>query len=144
MSQLHVLLRCCLCILVVFFVVFSSRRRHTRCALVTGVQTCALPISPISVRHGDRRTRPSRRPSAASFHRRRRAAASGLPPRRQPRAGPAAMAGTVSPLRPEEPRVGHEGGSTCCSRRSPFHSNKNTRSLLSLSLFIILCFYTKI
>src|SRR3546814_7880404 len=30
---------CCHC---VFF--FSSRRRHTRCALVTGVQTCALPI----------------------------------------------------------------------------------------------------
>src|SRR3546814_10456702 len=29
---------CCSC----FF--FSSRRRHTRCALVTGVQTCALPI----------------------------------------------------------------------------------------------------
>src|SRR3546814_4652942 len=27
----------------VFF--FSSRRRHTSCALVTGVQTCALPIS---------------------------------------------------------------------------------------------------
>src|SRR3546814_6295257 len=25
---------------------FSSRRRHTRCALVTGVQTCALPICP--------------------------------------------------------------------------------------------------
>src|SRR3546814_9027507 len=30
------------CLVVVFF--FSSRRRHTRCALVTGVQTCALPI----------------------------------------------------------------------------------------------------
>src|SRR3546814_9948674 len=32
--------------LVVFFFLFffSSRRRHTRCALVTGVQTCALPI----------------------------------------------------------------------------------------------------
>src|SRR3546814_2260485 len=30
--------------LLVFFF-FSSRRRHTRCALVTGVQTCALPIS---------------------------------------------------------------------------------------------------
>src|SRR3546814_1940212 len=29
----------------VFFFFFSSRRRHTRCALVTGVQTCALPIS---------------------------------------------------------------------------------------------------
>src|SRR3546814_5940434 len=31
----------CLCVCVFFF---SSRRRHTRCALVTGVQTCALPI----------------------------------------------------------------------------------------------------
>src|SRR3546814_9470684 len=30
------------CYLLRFF--FSSRRRHTRCALVTGVQTCALPI----------------------------------------------------------------------------------------------------
>src|SRR3546814_4926851 len=28
------------------FFFFSSRRRHTRCALVTGVQTCALPILP--------------------------------------------------------------------------------------------------
>src|SRR3546814_3722738 len=40
----------CLCVLdassywlTAFF--FSSRRRHTRCALVTGVPTCALPIS---------------------------------------------------------------------------------------------------
>src|SRR3546814_6259395 len=30
---------------VVCFLFFSSRRRQTRCALVTGVQTCALPIS---------------------------------------------------------------------------------------------------
>src|SRR6184192_3681858 len=30
---------------VFFFFFFSSRRRHTRCRLVTGVQTCALPIS---------------------------------------------------------------------------------------------------
>src|SRR3546814_2536819 len=51
--------QCCLVVylghdiyFVVFFVsfflclfFFSSRRRHTRCALVTGVQTCALPIS---------------------------------------------------------------------------------------------------
>src|SRR3546814_15939151 len=29
----------------VLFFFFASRRRHTRCALVTGVQTCALPIS---------------------------------------------------------------------------------------------------
>src|SRR3546814_1633931 len=34
---------CCRGLFVFFF--FSSRRRHTRCALVTGVQTCALPIS---------------------------------------------------------------------------------------------------
>src|SRR3546814_9584797 len=34
------------CVLVCFLCFFfSSRRRHTRCALVTGVQTCALPIS---------------------------------------------------------------------------------------------------
>src|SRR3546814_8905462 len=44
---------CCCCIFWVlctyFCFFFSSRRRHTRCALVTGVQTCALPIS--SIRH---------------------------------------------------------------------------------------------
>src|SRR3546814_3706400 len=38
---------------IVFF--FSSRRRHTRCALVTGVQTCALPISDPVLVHGDYR-----------------------------------------------------------------------------------------
>src|SRR3546814_9687123 len=32
-------------IMCLFYFFFSSRRRHTRCALVTGVQTCALPIS---------------------------------------------------------------------------------------------------
>src|SRR3546814_2389122 len=31
-------------VFIVVFFFFSSRRRHTRCALVTGVQTCALPI----------------------------------------------------------------------------------------------------
>src|SRR3546814_3249319 len=36
-----------MCCLRSFF--FSSRRRHTRCALVTGVQTCALPISAAAV-----------------------------------------------------------------------------------------------
>src|SRR3546814_18187426 len=41
---------------VLFF--FSSRRRHTRCALVTGVQTCALPIS---------RTRRPRRAGAGKW-----------------------------------------------------------------------------
>src|SRR3546814_16643129 len=43
--------------MVCYFFFFSSRRRHTRCALVTGVQTCALPIyihafSPLEVTHG--------------------------------------------------------------------------------------------
>src|SRR3546814_19107265 len=37
-----------MCLMLVFFV--SSRRRHTRCALVTGVQTCALPSSLCSER----------------------------------------------------------------------------------------------
>src|SRR3546814_9674093 len=33
------------CVIEIFCIfLFSSRRRHTRCALVTGVQTCALPI----------------------------------------------------------------------------------------------------
>src|SRR3546814_2211560 len=45
-------------VLFVMFLFFSSRRRHTRYALVTGVQTCALPISvgailiPTMVKHG--------------------------------------------------------------------------------------------
>src|SRR3546814_10411064 len=66
---------------------FSSRRRHTRCALVTGVQTCALPIwaSPQARAHRrwncrchsscdprlqaaalDRKPSPAKRPSASS------------------------------------------------------------------------------
>src|SRR3546814_2324509 len=35
----------CFCLILLPNFFFSSRRRHTRCALVTGVQTCALPIS---------------------------------------------------------------------------------------------------
>src|SRR3546814_3321575 len=34
----------CFCLYLSFFFFFSSRIRHTRCAVVTGVQTCALPI----------------------------------------------------------------------------------------------------
>src|SRR3546814_7193698 len=43
---------CCDVCAVFFFVFFffASRRRHTRCALVTGVQTCALPIFTRTVR----------------------------------------------------------------------------------------------
>src|SRR3546814_1021744 len=39
-------LLCLMSFLCRFYFFFSSRRRHTRCALVTGVQTCALPIFP--------------------------------------------------------------------------------------------------
>src|SRR3546814_4169981 len=70
---------CCL------FFFFSSRRRHTRCALVTGVQTCALPIcrrglpgaarlDPIGERPGvQSRRRPRQRGEPADGHARDRA-----------------------------------------------------------------------
>src|SRR3546814_2884787 len=48
--SLIVITLCCV------FVFFSSRRRHTRCALVTGVQTCALPIC-YQIVAGERRWR---------------------------------------------------------------------------------------
>src|SRR3546814_1418280 len=41
------------------FFFFSSRRRHTRCALVTGVQTCALPISRGGYKDGEYLLNPS-------------------------------------------------------------------------------------
>src|SRR3546814_7793917 len=47
MSFLMVLMKL-LSVFLVVFCFFSSRRRHTRCALVTGVQTCALPISALA------------------------------------------------------------------------------------------------
>src|SRR3546814_5706894 len=78
-----------------FFFFFSSRRRHTRCALVTGVQTCALPIW-WAVPWSPRWTRPVvpvRQPRQRRFWRRRS----------------------------EERRVGKECVSTCRSRWSPYH-----------------------
>src|SRR3546814_16258422 len=53
---------CCL-----FFV--SSRRRHTRCALVTGVQTCALPICWQRRRKNERAIESSARPFRLSQYR---------------------------------------------------------------------------
>src|SRR3546814_1310622 len=82
---------------------FSSRRRHTRCALVTGVQTCALPISyqtPLLLAFLDRaciwRCRADLLPSGTT---------------RQ---------NTPAP-RSEERRVGKECVITCRSRWSPYH-----------------------
>src|SRR3546814_8051677 len=84
----------CVVFVVVFF--FSSRRRHTRCALVTGVQTCALPICrPIDFSDSSRRRRQSRAVM-----------------------GPKLSSCT---MRSEERRVGKECVSTCRSRWSPYH-----------------------
>src|SRR3546814_10523147 len=101
----------------VFF--FSSRRRHTRCALVTGVQTCALPISlsaeqaGILARHGG--VLFELNPDGRGYVGHARDKDDELPPtdvipfsrRSEPRS--------------EERRVGKECVSTCRSRWSPSH-----------------------
>src|SRR3546814_15230526 len=66
-------------VLVVLF--FSSRRRHTRCALVTGVQTCALPISTKLSCSRPKRERPTIRRRAS--HGRRPGSSSPKPPSRR-------------------------------------------------------------
>src|SRR3546814_3198014 len=50
----------------IYFFFFSSRRRHTRCALVTGVQTCALPICQHVVAGLDTRVEVNQADSAVS------------------------------------------------------------------------------
>src|SRR3546814_9398223 len=90
-------------LLFVFFF-FSSRRRHTRCALVTGVQTCALPIS----RHGvigPERAQGGKDQDAAI----------------EPRLGNGQQLHPQPDQRSEERRVGKECVSTCRSRWSPYH-----------------------
>src|SRR3546814_7851952 len=91
---------------------FSSRRRHTRCALVTGVQTCALPIY-----------LPERR--AVGMDEVKAVVADAYRPViARPRHGRAA--GLARPLRSEERRVGKECVSTCRFRWSPYHKKKKT------------------
>src|SRR3546814_4678651 len=75
-------------LLLTFF--FSSRRRHTRCALVTGVQTCALPILPTllqGVRRDDEVTRDS---SGREDHRHLQLLGTGLEGHRETLADPVA------------------------------------------------------
>src|SRR3546814_1030866 len=99
-----------LCLCFCFF--FSSRRRHTRCALVTGVQTCALPIS----RGQRRRCGPGGRglgevvPHLLAAH-------LFLHPTGELRR----VGRTGFNSRSEERRVGKECVSTCRSRWSPYH-----------------------
>src|SRR3546814_8044421 len=91
----HVLIFLLLCFGLFVFVVFSffflsSRRRHTICALVTGVQTCALPIWPRRGRwtrwsRGRRGCAPARRDTVPPAGCRRctgprRSGSAGLPP----------------------------------------------------------------
>src|SRR3546814_3606207 len=101
------------CIGVIFF--FSSRRRHTRCALVTGVQTCALPIfrwaeasaaaSPVSEGGGQYhgRTQTSRIAERWPARPQGRGVARHAPPAARQR----------SRTRSEERRVGKEGVGPC-------------------------------
>src|SRR3546814_12868473 len=92
---------------------FSSRRRHTSCALVTGVQTCALPIclpgppggQPAAVGWCEATRRLGARATMA------KAPADSPAPRRKARS--------------EERRVGEECVSTCRSRWSPYTSQKH-------------------
>src|SRR3546814_17263018 len=109
-----------------FVVFFSSRRRHTRCALVTGVQTCARPIYsrfPPDRSSGDSPHHPAacddRRDHARQFRPRPAAA---LRPRDRP---------LVPRHRSEERRVGKECVSTCRSRWSPYPSKKKKYTRLS-------------
>src|SRR3546814_11992365 len=95
--------------------VFSSRRRHTRCALVTGVQTCALPI--LSCVTGAGRARSSSF-VGSSFG----GTLMGVAP-------PLRCAQSARPAhRSDERRVGTECVSTCRSRWSTYHSKKQILS----------------
>src|SRR3546814_5700103 len=110
------------------FFFFSSRRRHTRCALVTGVQTCALPISDVHELVGDLDQLVAQlRDEVNRVHNRGANTPFG---QGTGATDPAAMYGSRSittptdPLtlgRSEERRVGKECVSTGRSRWSPYH-----------------------
>src|SRR3546814_9313972 len=96
-----------------FFFFFSSRRRHTRCALVTGVQTCALPISPrVLVLDDEIARRALQKFLGAAFS---------LDDGRFKIERVKRKHGLRRIKRSEERRVGKECVSTCRSRWSPYH-----------------------
>src|SRR3546814_15197478 len=89
------------------FFLFTSRRRHTICALVTGVQTCALPISASARPDGScpspcRRSRPF--PAAGNHRARRVRRRRGPPPGRSPRRAATADRARASPHYRHPPR----------------------------------------
>src|SRR3546814_21149408 len=138
--------------LVFFFVFFfSSRRRHTRCALVTGVQTCALPI--FCTRFvGSTTTHcawavavQSMAATAAAIRRFFMTCSPGVGQRGNPAQGRGTRAAGRPPnrgrdgaarsprSRSDERRVGKARVSTCRSGWSPYHETKN---LLTHTLII--------
>src|SRR3546814_6904005 len=106
------------CFYLYVFFVFSSRRRHTRCALVTGVQTCALPIS-ADHGGGGKRSEVAAVEAVADLAIHQEQLALGddaaAPPDGQ------RIAATIAIERSEERRVGKEGVSTCRSRWWPVY-----------------------
>src|SRR3546814_15385330 len=106
--------------MITYFFFFSSRRRHTRCALVTGVQTCALPISAHRIATCEVGP-PRARQRPAGFAAASVTSCDG----NKSSATTIAPAGTTA--RSEERRVGKECVSTCRSRWSPYHYKKNQK-----------------
>src|SRR3546814_7466497 len=114
MSNLNVIFDEVYCIVYYFF--FSSRRRHTRCALVTGVQTCALPICIRGRRANPGQVGLVHRPEASILHPDLQSAA---PDTRRDQVANDALDQLGD--RSEESRVGKEWVSTCRSRWSQYH-----------------------
>src|SRR3546814_10341917 len=100
---------------------FSSRRRHTRGALVTGVQTCALPIC----KARDLRDKvvgafnTFKDKAITAFTRARDGIKTVWNKLKQMAAAPVNF--VIGTVRSEERRVGKECVSTCRSRWSPYH-----------------------
>src|SRR3546814_5186731 len=115
---------CFIC--VCFF--FSSRRRHTICALVTGVQTCALPIFLLffqtkeAIRQADTLHR-ARLPTLArgSTYFINTTTTYSTVLLRIPKSAVCCVFWPCFGIRSEERRVGKECVSTCRSRWSPYH-----------------------
>src|SRR3546814_7160294 len=96
---------------------FSSRRRHTRCALVTGVQTCALPISAIATTLEGLRKQVGKRRILAVLEPRSNTMKLGAMAARLPEAlAQADLVFCFGADRSEERRVGKECVSSCRSR----------------------------
>src|SRR3546814_3706316 len=118
----------------VYFFFFSSRRRHTRGALVTGVQTCALPISMGMSKLGRGGISGARiqAPPAGRLLVGEQVAAAVHRADRQDDAGHLGLAAQAADddvdaaRRSEERRVGKECVSTCRSRWAPYHLKNKT------------------